>query len=76
MLTSNSIDALDHKFSEGIFEYTHDLGETIASVKEIESNLSALSFEYLKSHDALGAIIVGTSSPQQLEENVNNYNKK
>lgn len=68
---------LDHKFSEGIFEYTHhDLGETIASVKEIESNLSALSFEYLKSHDALGAIIVGASSPQQLEENVNNYNKK
>ena len=45
-------------------------------VKEIESNLSALSFEYLKSHDALGAIIVGASSPQQLEENVNNYNKK
>ena len=77
LLTSNSIDALDHKFSEGIFEYTHhDLGETIASVKEIESNLSALSFEYLKSHDALGAIIVGASSPQQLEENVNNYNKK
>ena len=35
---------LDHKFSEGIFDYTHhDLGETIASVKEIESNLSALS---------------------------------
>lgn len=77
LLTSNSIDALDHKFSEGIFDYTHrDLGETIASVKEIESNLSALSFEYLKSHDALGAIIIGASSPQQLEENVNNYNKK
>lgn len=76
LLTSNSIDVLDHKFSEGIFDYTHhDLGETIASVKEIESNLSALSFEYLKSHDALGAIIVGASSPQQLEENVNNYNK-
>ena len=38
LLTSNSIDALDHNLVRGIFEYTHhDLGETIASVKEIES---------------------------------------
>ncbi|PTF03361.1 aldo/keto reductase [Staphylococcus devriesei] len=77
LLTSNSIKALDNKFNEGIFDYNHhDLGETIASIKEIESNLSALSFEYLKSHDALGSIIVGASSPEQLEENVRNYHKK
>lgn len=77
LLTSNSVNALDNKFNEGIFDYNHhDLGETIASIKEIESNLSALSFEYLKSHDALGSIIVGASSPEQIEENVRNYHKK
>ena len=76
LLTSNSVDALDKKFEDGIFEYTRDeLGETIASVKEIESNLSALSFKYLTSHDALGSIIVGASSVEQLEENVRNYYK-
>lgn len=76
LLTSNSNEALDKKFADGIFDYTQDeLGETIASVKEIESNLTALSFNYLKSHDALGSIIVGASSVEQLEENVKNYYK-
>lgn len=76
LLTSNSVNALDQKFQDGIFDYTHDeLGEVIASVKEIESNLSALSFKYLTSHDALGSIIVGASSVEQLEENVRNFNK-
>ena len=66
--TSNSVNVLDQKFSDGIFDYNyHELGETIASVKEVESNLSALSFEYLKSHDALGSIIVGASSVSQLK---------
>ncbi|TGV05303.1 aldo/keto reductase, partial [Mesorhizobium sp. M8A.F.Ca.ET.173.01.1.1] len=50
-----------------------ELGETIASIKEIESNLSALTFNYLTSHDALGSIIVGASSTDQLDENVKNY---
>ena len=76
LLTSNSNEALDKKFADGIFDYTQDeLGETIASVKEIESNLTALSFNYLTSHDALGSIIVGASSVEQLEENVENYYK-
>ncbi|MEX2947535.1 aldo/keto reductase [Staphylococcus warneri] len=77
LLTSNSNDVLDNKFGDGIFDYTHDeLGETIASIKEIESNLTALSFNYLTSHDALGSIIVGASSVEQLEENVKNYYKE
>lgn len=67
---------LIEKFSDGIFDYNyHELGETIASVKEVESNLSALSFEYLKSHDALGSIIVGASSVSQLKDNIANFNK-
>ena len=43
LLTSNSVDALDKKFEDGIFDNTRDeLGETIESVKEIERNLSSL----------------------------------
>ncbi|MDU2083565.1 MAG: aldo/keto reductase, partial [Staphylococcus epidermidis] len=47
-----------------------------ASIKELESNLTALSFKYLTSHDAMGSIIVGASSVEQLEENVRNYYKE
>ncbi|WP_214269417.1 aldo/keto reductase [Staphylococcus pseudoxylosus] len=74
LLTSNSNQALDDKFAEGIFDYSYqELGETIASIKEIESNLTGLTFNYLTSHDALGSIIVGASSVNQLDENVKNY---
>jgi aryl-alcohol dehydrogenase-like predicted oxidoreductase len=74
LLTANSSKALDNKFNEGIFDYTYqELGETIASVKEVENNLTALTFKYLKSQEALGSIIVGASSPAQLEENIKNY---
>ncbi len=53
LLASNS-NVLDNKFKDGIFDYSHDeLGETIASIKEIESNLSALTFSYLTSVDVL-----------------------
>ncbi|MDT3960758.1 aldo/keto reductase [Staphylococcus kloosii] len=74
LLTANSSKALDSKFKEGIFDYTYqELGETIASIKEVENNLTALSFKYLKSQEAFGSIIVGASSPAQLEENIKNY---
>jgi aryl-alcohol dehydrogenase-like predicted oxidoreductase len=74
LLTANSSKVLDNKFNEGIFDYTYqELGETIASVKEVENNLTALTFKYLKSQEALGSIIVGASSPAQLEENIKNY---
>lgn len=74
LLTANSSKALDNKFNEGIFDYTYqELGETIASVKEVENNLTALTFKYLKSQAALGSIIIGASSPAQLEENIKNY---
>ncbi len=74
LLTSNSVDILDQKFKDGILDYTHDeLGSTVASIKELESNLTALTFKYLTSHDAMGSIIAGASSVEQLEENVRNY---
>lgn len=76
LLTSKSVDVIDEKFENGVLDYTQDeLGSTIASIKELESNLTALSFKYLTSHDAMGSIIVGASSVEQLEENVRNYYK-
>lgn len=76
LLTSKSVDVIDEKFENGVLVYTQDeLGSTIASIKELESNLTALSFKYLTSHDAMGSIIVGASNVEQLEENVRNYYK-
>ena len=76
LLTSKSVDVIDEKFENGVLDYTQDeLGSTIASIKELESNLTALSFKYLTSHDAMGSIIVGASKVEQLEENVRNYYK-
>ena len=75
LLTANSNQALDNKFEDGIFDYSYqELGETIASVKEVENNLTALTFNYLQSQNALGSIIVGASSVAQLDENIENYN--
>lgn len=55
LLTSKSVDVIDEKFKNGVLDYTQDeLGSTIASIKELESNLTALSFKYLTSHDAMG----------------------
>ena len=77
LLTSKSVDVIDEKFENGVLDYTQDeLGSTIASIKELESNLTALSFKYLTSHGAMGSIIVGASSVEQLEENVRNYYKE
>ena len=77
LLTSKSVDVIDEKFKNGVLDYTQDeLGSTIASIKELESNLTALSFKYLTCHDAMGSIIVGASSVEQLEENVRNYYKE
>ncbi|KPH58413.1 aldo/keto reductase [Staphylococcus epidermidis] len=77
LLTSKSVDVIDEKFKNGVLDYTQDeLGSTIASIKELESNLTALSFKYLTSHDAMGSIIVGASSVEQLKENVRNYYKE
>lgn len=77
LLTSKSVDVIDEIFKNGVLDYTQDeLGSTIASIKELESNLTALSFKYLTSHDAMGSIIVGASSVEQLEENVRNYYKE
>ncbi|MGV3041516.1 aldo/keto reductase [Staphylococcus rostri] len=76
LLTQNYKNALANKFKDGIFDYdAATLEETVNALHELEPELTALSFNYLKSFDALGSIIVGASSPQQLRENVAQYNQ-
>lgn len=76
LLTQNYKNALANKFKDGIFDYdAATLEETVNALHELEPELTALSFNYLKSFDALGSIIVGASSQQQLRENVTQYNQ-
>ena len=71
LLTHNYQNALRNKFNDGIFEYTHEeLEKTIHALCQLEPKLSAMSFNYLKSFNVLGAIITGASSPEQIKENV------
>ncbi|EKU49821.1 aldo/keto reductase [Staphylococcus massiliensis] len=74
LLTEKSNDVLDRKFKDGIFDYDYEtLDETIASIKEVDHNLSSLSFSYLRSFNAMGSIITGASSVEQIEQNVKQY---
>ncbi|WP_105995139.1 aldo/keto reductase [Staphylococcus agnetis] len=74
LLTDNYEKALNEKFEDGIFDYTNEeLKETIESLHHVEPHLSALTFNYLKSFDALGSIITGASTPEQIRDNVKHY---
>lgn len=76
LLTQNYQKALTQKFKDGIFEYDAEtLEKTVSQLHDLEPELTALTFNYLKSFDALGSIIVGASSSEQLKENVAQYNK-
>src|SRR5699024_1464520 len=74
LLTAKSNQALDSKFADGIFDYSYqELGKTIASIKEIENNLTSLTFNYLTSNVELVSIIVVAIRLEQLVENIKNY---
>lgn len=74
LLTDNYDNILAKKFKDGIFDYSYDdLKRTIDTLYEYEPQLTALSFSYLKSFDVLGSIISGASSPEQIRENVKQY---
>lgn len=76
LLTQNYQNALAQKFENGIFDYdASSLADTVNALHNLEPELTALSFSYLKSFDALGSIIVGASSSEQLRENVAQYEK-
>ncbi|AVQ33123.1 aldo/keto reductase [Staphylococcus muscae] len=76
LFTQNYNKALTQKFNDGIFEYDADtLAKTVSQLHDLEPELTALTFSYLKSFDALGSIIVGASSSEQLRQNVAQYDK-
>ncbi|UXR79278.1 MULTISPECIES: aldo/keto reductase [unclassified Staphylococcus] len=76
LLTQNYSKACTQKFKDGIFDYdVATLEKTVSQLYDIEPELTALTFSYLKSFDALGAIIVGASSSEQLRQNVTQYNQ-
>lgn len=57
-------------------EYNYnDLSDTISQLNKEYDNLSAVTFNYLKSFNALGSIITGASSPDQLKDSIQNYNQ-
>ncbi|WP_239769627.1 aldo/keto reductase [Mammaliicoccus sp. P-M57] len=76
LLTGKSTEILNKKFKDGLLEYNYnDLSDTISQLNKEYDNLSAVTFNYLKSFNALGSIITGASSPDQLKESIQNYNQ-
>lgn len=76
LLTGKSTEILDKKFKDGLLDYNYnDLSDTISQLNKEYDNLSAVTFNYLKSFNALGSIITGASSPDQLKDSIQNYNQ-
>ncbi|OOV78596.1 aldo/keto reductase [Mammaliicoccus fleurettii] len=76
LLTGKSTEILNKKFKDGLLEYNYnDLSDTISQLNKEYDNLSAVTFNYLKSFNALGSIITGASSPDQLKDSIQNYNQ-
>lgn len=76
LLTDKYNKVLENKFKDGLLEYNaEDLTETITKLAEEFDNLSAVTFNYLKSFEALGSIITGASSKEQLITNIQHYHE-
>ncbi|TVT29509.1 aldo/keto reductase [Salinicoccus cyprini] len=74
LLSDNADKVLENKFADGVLEYSHDeLKRTIGALREVHSDLTALSYAFLRHHDA--AIVNGVSSLSQLESNIDSYNR-
>lgn len=77
LLTDSSKMILDKKFQDGLLDYSYeDLAHAVQSLNKNHDNLSALALSYLKNKKAVGSIITGASSKEQVIENVNNLNEK
>ncbi|WP_353463869.1 aldo/keto reductase [Mammaliicoccus sciuri] len=75
LLTHKSNEVLARKFKDGLLEYNYnDLSDTISQLNKEYDDLSNVTFSYLKSFDAIGSIITGASSPEQLAESIQSYN--
>ncbi|MBI5975332.1 aldo/keto reductase [Staphylococcus canis] len=77
LLTDSANSTIDQKFKEGVLDYSHqELEETMKLLQQnIHADLSSVAFNYLKSFDTLGSVIVGVSSVDQLNENVKHFDE-
>ncbi|WP_323704810.1 aldo/keto reductase [Mammaliicoccus sp. Dog046] len=75
LLTDKSTKVLQNKFNDGLLDYNYnDLSSTIEKLNTEFDQLSAVTLNYLKSFDALGSIITGASSREQLKDSIQHYN--
>lgn len=74
LLTRKASEVLNAKFKDGLLDYNYnDLSDTISQLNEEYDDLSSVTFNYLKSFEALGSIITGASTPEQLAESIQSY---
>ncbi|WP_411844364.1 aldo/keto reductase [Salinicoccus sp. HZC-1] len=74
LLSEKSLKVLDEKFDDGVLDYSNEqLKETIESLLSINTDLTALSYEFLRKNDAV--IVNGVSSVEQLNSNLKSYDK-
>lgn len=75
LLTQKSTDVLQKKFNDGLLDYNYnDLLSTIEKLNSEFEDLTSVTFNYLKSFNALGSIITGASSREQLKNSIQQYN--
>lgn len=74
LLSDKSRRVLDEKFKEGVLDYSkEELADTIEALHSINSDLTALSYAFLRKNDAV--IVNGVSSVEQLNANLESYGK-
>ncbi|WP_031544912.1 aldo/keto reductase [Salinicoccus luteus] len=72
LLSGNSRKVLENKFADGVLDYSYEeLQETLGKLEQINGDLTALSYAFLRHNDAV--IVNGVSSLSQLEANVESY---
>lgn len=73
VFSRNAEKVLEQKFQNGFLTLKYEeMKEIVQNLKEIDEDLSRLSYRFLTYHDAV--IVNGVSKLKQLEENVNSFN--
>ncbi|SDK53367.1 Predicted oxidoreductase [Lacicoccus qingdaonensis] len=74
LFTQKSAEVLQHKFPDGMFNYSSDeLNAILGELMEVSDDLTALSYRYIL--DSANIIVSGVSTLEQLENNMDSYRK-
>lgn len=74
LMSHKSSKVLEEKFESGILDYSKDeLKESIDALARLNSDLTALSYAFLRKNNAV--IVNGVSSLEQLNDNLKSYGK-